>query len=99
MLVVPLLSTPSQTVSVTLGGQSCRIDVYQRRTGLYVDLRVLDAPIVTGVIALNANLIVRSAYLGFTGDLAFFDQLGAEDPSSDGLGSRFFLAYLEEADL
>lgn len=99
MLAIPLQAVPSQTVAVALAGQPCTINVYERRTGLYVDLLVSSAPIVQGVIALNANLIVRDAYRGFVGDLAFFDTEGAADPTSDGLGGRFFLAYLEASDL
>lgn len=99
MLVVPLQPTPSQVVTVSLAGQACRISVYQRRTGLYVDLYVSDAPIITGVLAQNANRIVRDAYRGFMGDLAFFDTLGEQDPTSDGLGGRFTLTYLEASDL
>lgn len=99
MLVVPLQAVPSQAVAVTLGGQACKISVYQRRTGLYLDLFVTDAPIQTGVLCLNANKIVRSAYLGFIGDLAFFDTLGLDDPDYSGLGDRFVLIYLEASDL
>lgn len=99
MLVVPLKAVPSQVVAVTLAGQSCKIGVYHRRTGLYVDVHLADAPIQTGVIALNANKIVRSAYLGFVGDLAFFDTLGTADPDYTGLGDRFVLMYLEASDL
>lgn len=99
MLVVPLQAVPSQVVTVTLAGQACRIAVAQRRTGLYVDLYVSDAAIITGVIAQDANRIVRDAYLGFTGDLAFFDTLGSQDPDYTGLGGRYFLAYLETSDL
>jgi hypothetical protein len=99
MLIVPLQPVAAQTVLVTLANQACRINVYQKRTGLYVDLYVSNAEIVTGVIAENANRIVRSAYLGFIGDLAFFDTLGASDPYYTGLGAQYALAYLEASDL
>lgn len=97
MKVVPLQAVASQQVAVTLATQPCTINVYQTDAGLFCDLYVLDAPIVTGVAALNANRIVRDAYLGFTGDLAFFDTQGAEDPDYSGLGpsGRYFLGYLE----
>lgn len=72
--------------------------------GMFCDLYVNDALIIAGVIAENANRIVRSVYLGFTGDLAFFDTqapTGGEgaDPEYAGLGDRFQLVYLEAADL
>jgi hypothetical protein len=99
MLVVPLNPVPAQTLLVLLANQSCRLNVYQKRTGLFVDLYVNNVEIVVGVIAEDANRIVRSAYLGFIGDLAFFDTLGSSDPVYTGLGSQYVLMYLETADL
>lgn len=87
-----------------LGGQACQVNLYQKSTGLYVDLYVGGILIVAGVLALASNLIVRATYLGFSGDLAFFDtQPGAaallanmqpDQITYPGLGSRYFLAYL-----
>lgn len=103
MMAIPLQAVASQVVSVALAGQACRINVYQKTTGLYLDLYVNDALIIGGVICQHANKIVRDAYLGFVGDLAFFDtQAGNQpplDPSYDGLGARFALMYLEASDL
>ena len=102
MMVVPLHSVPSQTVYVTLNGQPCQIDVYQKSTGMFVNLWVNGALTIGGVIAENQNVIVRDAYLGFSGDLAFFDTMPAQvpggaavpsDPYYTGLGTRFFLGY------
>lgn len=45
------------------------------------------------------NLIVRSAYLGFIGDLAFIDTQGTSDPIYAGLGTRFQLVYLFPVDV
>lgn len=99
MLIVPLKAIPSQTIQVDLDGQAAQIDVYQKNTGLFVDLYVNNVLVIGGVAALNLNLIVRSAYLGFSGDLIFSDQQGSSDPVYSGLGSRFLLCYLEPADL
>lgn len=99
MLVVPLQAVPSQTVAVALGDQACRINVYTKRQGLFIDLYVSNTPIVTGVICQDANVIVRDAYLGFVGDLAFFDLQGSNDPTYDGLGSRYILAYLDPTEV
>lgn len=99
MQIIPLADTYSQTLSTTLAGQSCRINVYQRATGLFLDLYVADKLVIGGVICQNGNLIVRDAYLGFVGDLMFIDNLGKTDPHSPGLGSRYSLCYLEVADL
>lgn len=108
MLTIPIQPTPSQTITVSLANQQCTINVYQKSTGLYVDLFVNNSLIIGGVIAQNLNRIVRSAYLGFIGDLGFWDtqsvlqadgtMLGS-DPDYTGLRSQFQLIYLEAADL
>lgn len=99
MKIVPLSATPSQTLSVLLGGQNCQINVYQKTTGLYVDLSVNNTPLVQGAIARNAVKIVRHPYVGFIGDLAFLDTQGTSDPVSTGLGARYQFVYLEASDL
>jgi hypothetical protein len=99
MQIIPISATPSQTLAVVLAGQSCKINIYQKNTGLFVDLYVNDALIIGGVIALDRNRIVRSAYLGFVGDLAFVDTQGSDTPVYDGLGGRYLLLYLDPADI
>src|SRR5215469_1057381 len=90
-LVVPLLTVPSQILPILLNGQNCNSNVYQRTTGLYVDLGVDQQLIIAGVLALDRVKIVRDAYLGFTGDLAFWDSQGGQDPDWTGLNTRYFL--------
>jgi hypothetical protein len=99
MKTIPISATPSQKLSSVLGGQNCQLKVYQKTTGLYVDVYVNNAPIVQGAIARDRVRIVRHAYLGFVGDLAFVDTQGTSDPISTGLGSRYSLIYLEASDL
>jgi hypothetical protein len=99
LIVVPLQSVPSQTVRVTLGAQVCDVHVYQRSTGLHVDLTVAEVLVIGGVIAHDRNRIVRSVYLGFIGDLAFVDTHGSEDPDYTGLAERFLLIYFTPAEL
>lgn len=101
MQTVPLQPVPSQTLAVNLGGQACQISVYQKLYGLFVDLYVDNGqtPIIVGVLAENLNRIVRSAYLGFQGDLAFQDTQGSRNPDWSGLGTRYLLRYLTAADL
>lgn len=105
MLVIPTQPFASQTLSVTLAGQACTINIYQLDDfGLFLDLYVNNALIVGGRICQNANRIVRAAYLGFIGDLAFFDQnAGPQQPATDpvytGLGTQYVLMYLEVSDL
>lgn len=98
MVIVPLRAVPNQTVTVALGGQRTQIDLYQKATGLFMDLLVSDAPVVTGVVCLDRCPVVRSVYLGFVGDLMIFDTQGTADPDSSGLGARWLLAYLTPAD-
>jgi hypothetical protein len=93
ILIVPLLTTPSQTLSVELNDQNTNINVYQRSTGLYVDVGINAGLIIAGVLALDRNRIVRDGYLGFTGDLAFWDSQGTKDPDWTGLNTRYYLGY------
>lgn len=102
-IVVPTRPVPNQTLQVQLGQQACVLNIYQTQYGLFVDLYVGNSLIVCGVIAENLTRLVRSRYLGFYGDLAFFDAQAsggdAEDPVYSGLGARFLLMYFEPADL
>lgn len=90
---IPLAATPAQTLTVQLGGQSCRVNVRAKSTGLYLDLLVSDVPVVTGVLCHNDVLLVRSPSSGFIGDLYFHDTQGSADPDWRGLGSRFVLIW------
>lgn len=99
MQIIPLQPLPSQDITVQLDDQTCQISVYQKSTGLYLNLSVNNALIIGGVLAENLNRMVRSAYLGFVGDLVFMDNQGTSDPDYTDLGSRYSLAYLESADL
>ena len=94
---IPLVATPSQTLTVQLGDQSCRINVRQRRTGLFVDLYVRDVAIFEGVKALDRCKLVRDAYLDFTGELFFADTQGASDPDYTGLDGRFLFIWSDGA--
>ena len=91
--IVPLLPTPAQELSIPLGGQPCQLRVYAKAFGIYVDVFVNDALVIGGVVARNLTRIVRSGYLGFTGDLYFVDTTGNDDPAVAGLGGRFVLIY------
>lgn len=99
MRAIPLQPLPSQTVQVVLGNQTCQVTVYQLTSGLYTDLLSDGKTIVLGVLGRNIVRIVRDAYLGFAGDLLYYDNQGADDPVYFGLGSRFSLIYIEQADL
>lgn len=97
--VIPLQAVPSQTLAAVLGGQSCSIALYQKSTGLYMDLAVAGVVLFTGVPCLQDSLVVRGAYLGFVGNLTVLDTQGDSDPDYAGLGSRWVLFYLSPSDL
>jgi hypothetical protein len=99
MKQIPIASTPSQTLNVTLGAQSCKINLYQKSTGVYLDLSINNVPIVTAVLCLDRVKLVRHAYLGFIGNLGFIDTQGKADPDYTGFGTRYQLIYLEVTDL
>lgn len=97
--IVPLEAKPNQVVTVQLGGQTAQLHVYQKSTGLFMDVYVNAVLVVGGVICQNLNRIIRSRYFGFEGDLCFIDNQGKTDPYYTGLGDRYSLAYLEASEL
>lgn len=68
-------------------------------SALYLDLYVSNVLVLGGIQCLNGVAIVRDSYLGFVGDLAFYDTQGATDPVYTGLGGRYVLAYLSPGDI
>lgn len=99
MNVIPLRAVQSQTLTVVLSGQNCRLNVYQKSTGLFLDLYISDSPVLTTVLCRDRVKIVRDEYRAFVGDLAFADQQGNDDPEFTGLGSRFILYYGDAGEL
>lgn len=104
MLQVPLTGVPSQTLSVTLGGQAAQIDIYQLgyppSANLYFDLMNDGVSIVTARLALNGVFLIGDAqYLGFSGDFMFIDTQGTQDPLYSGLGTRWQLIYVTPFDI
>jgi len=90
---IPISAVAAQTFTIQLGSQNCLINIYQKNTGLFFDLVINGNPCVTTVLCLNLVGLVREAYYGFDGQLAFFDTQGTSDPTYDGLGSRYQLIY------
>jgi hypothetical protein len=99
MQTVPIQAVPNQNLQVQLGSQACTLEIYQYAYGLFINVYVSGVLIIGGVICENLNRIVRDAYLGFVGDFVWFDTQGKSDPVYTGLGSRFLLVYLEQADV
>ncbi|HQS69803.1 MAG TPA: hypothetical protein PLM58_09240 [Novosphingobium sp.] len=90
---IPLSAEPSQTLAIQLGGVSCRVTVYQKRTGLYVDVSVNDRLVLSGILGRDRTWLVRGKHFGFPGDLTFIDTQGTADPVYTGLGDRFKLVW------
>lgn len=99
MNVITLENKKSQSIFITLEGQSCLIRLIQRDSSMYMDLTVNGDPILQGVPCLYANKIVRYKYLGFKGDLFFLDNEGQSEPEWSGLADRFPLYFITEAEL
>lgn len=91
--VIPINAVAAQQFTIQLGNQNCDISIYQKNTGLFFDMVVNDNPCVNSVICLNLVGLIREAYYGFIGQLAFVDTKGATDPDYTGLGSRYILVY------
>jgi len=103
MLIVPMQPVPAQIVKTNLDSQSVELNIYTRRYGLFIDVSVNGVLEIGAVICQNLNRIIRSEYLnmnaGFAGDFVFQDQQGTSDPVYTGLGTRYLLLYLTQADL
>lgn len=94
MQIIPLNPVPSQTLTVVLNTQECVIHVYQRSTGVFLDLGIAGTLVLAGVICHDRSLLVLDSYIGLLGDLVFVDTLGTSDPAYSGLGTRWLLAFL-----
>ena len=99
MQIVPLQPVPNQLVTINLEEQVCKIAVYDKGGSLFFDLQLNNVPVVVGVLCENLNALVRSIYLGFSGDFSFLDNEGNSDPEYTGLGTRWDLAYVTAAEL
>lgn len=99
MKQIPLRAVPSQACSVVLGGKNCQISVYQKSTGVYLDLQVNHKPVAMAVLCHDRVWLIRETYSGFVGDLSFVDTQGRSDPVYTGFGGRFKLMYLEASEL
>lgn len=97
---IPLAAVPAQTLNVILGNQNCQVKVYQKTTGVYLDLAVNGTPITNTVrCVVSTRLLLDRGYTGFVGDIGFIDTQGSDDPTFTGLGTRWLLIYLEASDL
>jgi hypothetical protein len=98
MKIIPLGAVPSQTMSVVLGGQNCQLALYQKSTGVFMDVRMSGAGVALAVLVRDRNRIVRLDDGTFIGDLLMYDTQGVSDPDYNGFGTRYKLAYIEPSD-
>lgn len=96
---IVIKNVPSQTFNTTLGSQFCTISIYQKSTGLFIDVASNNVPIISGVICRNGVKLIRYPYLKFSGDLVFIDMQGEQDPEYRGLGDRYILIYLDASEV
>lgn len=100
MQTIPIKAVPNQVLTVMLASQLTKIELYTQSDGtMYADIYLNDAPVVTGVVCQNQNRIIRDAYHGFQGDLAFYDTQGSSDPVYSDLGTRYQLVYLAASEV
>jgi len=102
--VIPTKPVPAQVIQCTLGNQRVRIQLQQRPTGLFADVYLADVLVIAGMLCRVGVNLFQSSYLGFVGNLAFFDTQSDTPgliPGTDtgrvsyqGLGGRYFLGYL-----
>jgi len=99
MDIIPITDSASQSLNVVLNKQACVINLYQKRTGVYLDLVVDGTQVCLCSLCLNGIPIVKSTYRGFTGNLVFVDQQGISNPDYSGFGDRYLLYYITTDDL
>jgi hypothetical protein len=90
---IPIIAVAAQSFTIQLGAQNCAISLVQKNTGLFFSMTVNGASCVDSVLCLNLVGLIREAYYGFSGQLAFFDTQGTSDPYYTGLGDRYVLLY------
>jgi hypothetical protein len=94
---IPLKQVPSQAVNVLLAGQPCTVELRQMDGRQYFGLSVNGTVICRNVLMVNLSRIVRAAYTGFIGDFAVIDTQGDAAPEYTGWGTRWLLAFSDDA--
>lgn len=92
-------TNPNSTLKVSLNGQNCVIELRTLNDKLYFSMTSNGVQIETNTICRNNTFLVSNQYLGFDGNLMFIDTQGDNDPTWDGIGSRYKLAYYTGAEI
>lgn len=90
---IPTLAKAAQVLTTVIGDQRIAVSLRERAFGLFADVVVNGSPVVSGVPAQNLNTLIKGAYVGFSGNLLFYDKMGDSAPNFAGLGDRFALIY------
>lgn len=94
---IPIKQEPSQRLNVPLAGQPCTIVLRQIKGRQYFSLALNGEVICRNVLMVDRSRIVRAAYTGFIGDFAAIDTQGTDAPDYTGWGTRWLLAYSDDA--
>jgi hypothetical protein len=78
-----------------LAGQNCKLNVFQKSTGVYLNVFLNNSPIVLAGICRDRVRVIRTNYQGFVGDFGFVDTQGVSKPDYRLFGTRFILAYVD----
>jgi hypothetical protein len=92
-VIIPLSQYPNQIFDVALNGQYCTITLLQRTTGLFFGLSTNGIQIADSVQCQNNQPVIFPDYRGFNGTILFIDKQATDDPTWDGLGTRYELRY------
>ena len=92
---VPLTQDPNQTIRVILGNQQVVIGITSTGNGVFVSVNSNGVDIINSVLALNQMALMVNYYMGFVGQLMFYDTQGESDPTWDGFGTRYLLVYMD----
>lgn len=95
---IPLIVQPTQTLTITLNSQVCRIDLRTMDTGLFFTIATIASGVTTVLVSLRlcldrTHLVLRD----FVGDIYFYDTQGASDPVYTGFADRYWLIYDDAA--
>jgi len=101
-LIIPLQPVANQALTVSLGGQSCRITITMQSIidsngkgdgALYFSLTTPTiGAVISGAPMLDRVRLIPSGS-SFVGQLAIVDTIAKTDPEYTGLGARYKLFY------
>jgi len=105
MRLIPLQATPNQDRSVQLGGVNYKLRLRAldidgtQQMFLSLAQAAATSDMIDSALCRDRVRIVRDEYIGFNGDLVFFDTQGTNDPQWQELGTRYVLAWLEPGEV